>query len=211
MQSLKTVLNNGFVILGLILFIIAASGAIGYVICRDKYEDKMNNALETIIKMEKNNEQLNKEIEVLNADKAVVVKEREDLKVKLKDSNDKLAELENAEPSQPELENEPLVINLRMRLKEQDRRYSLALEDIAKADKIIADMQGIADKLNAIITNKNTVYSVLLVNYNSLQDDYTKLKIDKIKLESKYKTTRNIVIGSAVVFVAYEVIKMVLK
>ena len=83
--------------------------------------------------------------ESLDANKALEAANqqlREDRKAigqQLAQANSTIEELKAKEPSYPGLESHPLVINLRLQLKEQDRRFSLAMEDVAKANAEIAN------------------------------------------------------------------------
>jgi len=87
------------------------------------------------------NAQILAQNEALKGENAVIEAQRADLKRQLDKANADLVALQNAEPSYPELNNHPLVINLRLQLVAQDKRYSLAMEDIALANKEIANQK----------------------------------------------------------------------
>ena len=74
-------------------------------------------------------------------DKTAEIRELENT-VKQKDRqvrvlSNQLDELKDAEPSQPELENEPLVINLRLQIARLTEMFNLSQNVIAEKDKII--------------------------------------------------------------------------
>jgi hypothetical protein len=63
--------------------------------------------------------------------------------------SNRLDELQNGEPNQPELETEPLVINLRGQIKTLTDMFSLAKQESEAKDRIILAWQ---DKYNAQVT-----------------------------------------------------------
>lgn len=77
----------------------------------------------------------------LDATNDQLIQERNAIGTQLAKANDDLDALRSAEPVYPELESHPLVVNLRLQLKAQDTRYSLAMEDIKKANEVIGNQR----------------------------------------------------------------------
>jgi hypothetical protein len=85
------------------------------------------------------NTQILAQNEALKGENAEIEAERDGVQGLLNAASARIFDLENAEPVQPELEKEPLVINLRFQIAEHKTRYSLAMEDIALANREIAN------------------------------------------------------------------------
>jgi hypothetical protein len=80
-----------------------------------------------------------KKAEIAERDK-VIVSLNEDIKkteAARQYLSNRLDELQNAEPSYPELEKHPLVLNLREQIKTLENMYSLAIETIDKQSLVI--------------------------------------------------------------------------
>ena len=113
-----------------------------------------------------------------------------------------MADLQAAEPSYPELETHPLVINLRLQLKAQDTRFSLAMEDIAKANKEIENQKKQLVGLEQAYTNAVQMY----VNSDSLLNNAVKVNARLVRQNSTLKTVAK---AEGIVIVILTVISLV--
>jgi chromosome segregation ATPase len=131
-----------------------------------------------------------------------IEEERDVLKKKLSAVSADLAYLQAHEPVQPELETQPLVINLRAQIKKGNEAFSLAVEDREKLDKQVANYK---KEINWLQLDYEDAMSMYL-NSKGLNDVAT-TKI--AQLSKQNRLAKDVAMGEAVVIVVLLVLNMV--
>lgn len=139
---------------------------------------------------------------VLEAANAKLEEERAAIGVQLAATNAELAQLQAQEPSYPELESHPLVINLRLQLAAHDKRFSLAIDDIRKANEEIANYK-------TEIKGLEQAYQGALQMYANEHRLTTYADIKIAKLAKQNKTLKTVTTVEGVVIVVLGVLNMV--
>lgn len=114
-----------------------------------------------------------------------------------------LRALQNAEPVQPELESQPLVINLRAQVGNLTRMASISINIIAEKDAIIADWTA---KFDAQVTISET-YKTAYDREHGLRLTSDALRLDLEKQLYGGKFWKALAIGEPIVFAAITILK----
>lgn len=150
---------------------------------------------------EKNTAILSENAALKAANEAIEI-DRKELAKRLAQVSADLAYLQAHEPVQPELETQPLVINLRLQIKKGNELYSLAIADREKADAQIANQKIEINGLEQAYSNAMEMY------YNS--DAKVGTATVKIaRLSKQNRLAKDVAIGEAVVIVVLLVLNMV--
>lgn len=153
-------------------------------------------------KLQEQNQSIMHANDLLKAANTQLEQERVEIGQQLAHANETLADLQANEPVAPELESTPLVINLRLQLKEQDHRYSLAIQDIAKANETIENQKIIIKGLEQSYQNALDMYA----NSNGLVKE---AGTTIARLSRQNATIKTIAKGEAVLIVVLTVIALV--
>lgn len=113
-----------------------------------------------------------------------------------------LAYLQAHEPAQPELETQPLVINLRLQIKKGNEMFSLAIADREKADALIANQKVEIKGLEQAFHNAMEMYT----NEHELVSGAT-VKIARLARQNK--TVKTVAKAEGIVIVILAVINLV--
>jgi len=125
---------------------------------------------------------------------------------KLRHTAQELSELQSAEPVQPELETEPLVINLRGQVSKLTEMLSLSQQTITTQKQEIAELWGKCELLTQIGDEWKGAYErerALRVQCEGLFGACEK----RLKMSKSWGTVKTIAIGAAVVCAAGSLIK----
>jgi len=139
----------------------------------------------------------------LNIENEKLYREREQVGVQLANANAELDVLRNAEPSYPEMESHPLVINLRLQLGAQDTRFSLAMEDIAKANRVIENQMVEIKGLEQAYQNALQMY----LNSDKVLNDSLSMNARLNKQNKLYKKVATYEGVALVVVVLFSLVK----
>lgn len=155
------------------------------------------------------NEKLSAETqEILSANAALEAQNRaleaarEAIASRLTEASADLAYLRAHEPVQPELETQPLVINLRLQIKKGNDLYSLAIADREKADAQIANQKVEIKGLEQAYSNAMKMY----YNSSALVDTAT-VKIARLSRQNRL--AKDVAMGEAVVIVVLLVLNAI--